>query len=83
MRLTTYGRRFFVRTSAIMALAVLIAGATIMELDAAHVLSISQQLFNMLFIALILPLCVCAVAKWCYDEIDRRNERRIQSMGQG
>lgn len=74
---------FFVRTSAILALAVLVTGGAMLELDGAHIIGLNQQLFNVLFIAIVMPVCVSCMMKFYFDKVDRKNAVRIQSLDKG
>lgn len=81
--LTSYGRKFFVRAGAIAAAAILLIGGLMVELNKAHILFMNQQAFNVLFIAIVLPICVSILSVWFYDEVDRKTTRRVQSQCKG
>ena len=83
MRLTNFGRTFLARTGAIAAVALLLIGGIILELDLAHTIGLNQQLFNVLFIAIVLPICVSLLSVWFYDETDRKTTGRLQGECKG
>lgn len=83
MRLTNFGRTFLVRTGAIVSIAILLIGGTVLELGLAHILGLNQQLYNVLFITFVLPICISLMSVWYYDELDRKNAESIQSECKG
>lgn len=83
MRLTSYGRTFLARTGAMTAAALLFIGGIILELDLAYTIGLNQQLFNVLFIAIVLPICISLISVWFYDETDRKTAGRVQGECKG
>lgn len=84
MRLTNYGRRVLSRTTAVAAMLVMVTGAIMTVTNGAGaILGIEQKAYNVLYIALIMPISFAIMMHIAYAEYDRRYENDLQDNSKG
>ena len=74
-KLTPYGRRLFAWTGLIAAASVLVAGAVLCVADGAWRLYIGQMFYNIMFIAVVMPVCLVAIIN-CIEVIYNNDDAR-------
>ena len=78
MRLTKYGRQVLNRTIAVAALLVMTLGALVLLFNgAAHVLGIRQEAYNVLYIALVMPISFAVMSYIAYAEYDKEHQKMV------
>lgn len=84
MRLTNYGRRVLSRTTAVAAMLVMVTGAIMTVTNGAGaIFGIEQKAYNVLYIALIMPISFAIMIHIAYTEYDRRYEKDLQGNSKG
>lgn len=81
-RLTNYGKRVLQRTMAVAAGLVMLTGATIVVTDRAAWILMGQQAFNLLYVALVMPVTFSILAHVAYEEYDKKHRDSIQDYRQ-
>ena len=78
MRLTKYGRQVLNRAIAVAALLVMTLGALVLLSNgAARVLGIRQEAYNVLYIALVMPISFAAMSYIAYAEYDKEHQKMV------
>ena len=75
MKLTKYGKKVLSRTAAAAALLVMITGAIMMLTDKITWLMSGSKVYNVLYIAVIMPVCFAIMAHVIFREYDSRYDR--------
>lgn len=79
MKLTNYGRKVLSRTAAVAAMLVMVTGAAMTLVSgASSILGIEQKAYNVLYIALVMPVSFGVMVHIAYAEYDRRYEKGLQ-----